>query len=80
MINEISRSKIKNKMVIMKKFVENGVFNEVFSLNPHSKLVLVLLYFLLFMWLIVIEILNIKLLIMVIVIIKYINEINFLSF
>lgn len=45
-IREISRSKIRNKMVNIKKFVEKGIFNMVFSLNPHSKFVWFMLCFL----------------------------------
>src|SRR2546423_612234 len=44
-IREISRSKIKKRMIIMKKLIENGIFRMVFSLNPHSKFVFIVFWF-----------------------------------
>jgi len=79
-ISEISRSKIRNRMVIMKKLTENGTLRMVFSLNPHSKFMLTMLCFLvLFIFMIMVMIIR-KFEIMRIINIRFIILINSLSF
>lgn len=79
-INEISKSKIKNRIVIIKKLMENGIFNIVFSLNPHSKFILIeLCFFKMFKFTKKVMIMK-KLFIIKIVITINIKFINFFSF
>jgi hypothetical protein len=75
-INEISKSKMINKMDNIKKFVENGIFIFVFSLNPHSKLIFILFCFLfLFRFTVMMRIVN-KLIIVIIIVRKFMLIIN----
>lgn len=76
-IKEISRSKIRNKIVSIKKLTENGIFKMVFSLNPHSKFILIILYFFILLIFIIVVIIKSKLIINNIIIIKFIIFINF---
>ena len=79
-IKEISKSKIKNKMVNIKKLIENGIFRMVFSLNPHSKFMFIMLCFLVMLKFINKVIINIKFKIINIMIMMFVKFINFLSF
>lgn len=79
-INETSRSKIKNKMAIIKKLVENGTFRMVFSLNPHSKFMFIILWFFFILILTSEVMISMRFEIIRIMIIIFIILINSLSF
>lgn len=79
-MREISKSKIKNKMVIIKKLMENGIFKIVFSLNPHSKFMFIVLCFLLIFVFINIVIIMSRLLTSMINIARLTKFINFFTF
>jgi len=79
-IREISRSKIRNRMAIIKKLVENGIFIVDFSLNPHSKFTFVVLNTLLMFMFINIVMINIRFEIAIVVIIRLTVWINFYVF
>lgn len=79
-IIEISKSKIKNRIVNIKKLIENGIFKIVFSLNPHSKLVLIILCLFMVLKFIIELIINRKLMTKVIIMVIFIKIINFFSY
>lgn len=79
-IKEISKSKIRNRIVSIKKFTENGIFIFLFSLNPHSKFILIVFCFLLMLLFIVRVMIRRKLTIKEIVMIRLVKFVNFFSF
>ena len=79
-IREISRSKIKKRMIIMKKLIENGIFRMVFSLNPHSKFVFIVFWFFVILRFISKVIIINEFVAIATMVIKFIIMINFFSF
>jgi len=79
-IIEISRSNTKNKIVSMKKLIENGVFRIVFSLNPHSKLMWFILCLFLKLKFVIKVMMSRELIIKIATITRFIKIINFFFF
>jgi len=79
-IIEISRSNTKNKIVNIKKLIENGVFRIVFSLNPHSKLMWFILCLFLKLKFVIKVMMSRELIIKIATITRFIKIINFFFF
>lgn len=64
----ISKSKIRNRIAIMKNWFENGINDDIFWLNPHSNLDVILLF--LFRFFFTVNIIVIKIIIIIVVVIN----------